>query len=42
MVVGLTHIRGVVRVMPDEFRRIGTLEGVSSNTQRDEEASAIP
>ena len=31
MVVGLTHIRGVVRVMPDEPGQIGALEGVSSN-----------
>jgi hypothetical protein len=35
-VVGLTHSRGVDRVMPVEFRRYGTLEGVSSLTQRDE------
>ena len=41
MVVGLTHIRGVVGVMPDEFRSNGTLEGVSGNVQRDEEATAI-
>ena len=33
-VVGLTHSRGVSRVMPVEFRSIGTLEGVSSLTQR--------
>lgn len=43
MVVGLTHSRGVVGVMAGESRQvgIGTLEGVSSNTQRDEEALAI-
>jgi hypothetical protein len=41
MVVGLTHNRGVIRVMPGEPRKLGALEGVSSNTQRDEEASAI-
>ncbi len=29
-VVGLTHSRGVIRVMPDEFRAIEALEGVSS------------
>jgi hypothetical protein len=40
MVVGLTHSRGVVGVMPDESRCVGTLEGVSSNTQRDEAAYA--
>jgi hypothetical protein len=32
MAVGLTHTRGVVRVMPDEPRESGALEGVSSNT----------
>ncbi len=32
MVVGLTHSRGVVGVMPDASRRFGTLEGVSSKT----------
>jgi len=31
MVVGLTHSRGVIGVMPDEFSDIRTLEGVSSN-----------
>jgi len=31
MVVGLTHSRGVIGVMPDEFNILGTLEGVSSN-----------
>ncbi len=48
MVVGLTHIRGVVGVMPGAsppscFRKKagGALEGVSSKTQRDEEAYAI-
>ncbi len=41
MVVGLTHIRGVVGVMPGEPRKFGALEGVSSKTQRDEEAYAI-
>ena len=39
MVVGLTHSRGVVRVMPDES--MCSLEGVSSNTQRDEVSYAI-
>ena len=34
--VGLTHSRGVVGVMPGESPRAGTLEGVSSKTQRDE------
>lgn len=41
MVVGLTHIRGVIGVMPGESRRLGTLEGVSSRTQRDEVAYAV-
>jgi len=41
MVVGLTHSRGVVGVTPDESRCIGALEGVSSNTQRDEVSYAI-
>ena len=36
MVVGLTYSRGVVGVMPGESPRAGTLEGVSSKTQRDE------
>ncbi len=31
MVVGLTHSRGVIGVMPDEFMIMGALEGVSSN-----------
>jgi hypothetical protein len=39
--VGLTQSRGVDRVMPVEFREPETLEGVSSRTQRDEEASVI-
>ncbi len=41
MAVGLTRSRGVVGVMPGASRRFGTLEGVSSKTQRDEEAYAI-
>ncbi len=36
VVVGLTYSRGVVGVMPGESPRAGTLEGVSSKTQRDE------
>ena len=40
-VVGLTHSRGVGRVMPVESRGMGTLEGVSSLTQRDEVCYAI-
>ena len=40
-VVGLTHSRGVGRVMPVEFQSFGTLEGVSSLTQRDEVCYAI-
>ncbi len=40
-VVGLTHSRGVGRVMPVESRYFGTLEGVSSLTQRDEVCHAI-
>lgn len=39
--VGLTYSRGVGEATPAEFREHGTLEGVSSRTQRDEEASAI-
>ena len=39
--VGLTRSRGVGGVMPAESREPGTLEGVSSRMQRDEEASAI-
>jgi len=41
MAVGLTHSRGVVGVMPGESRRFGTLEGVSSKTQRDEQVLAV-
>jgi hypothetical protein len=41
MAVGLIHIRGVNGVMPIESREPGTLEGISSKTQRDEEAYAI-
>jgi hypothetical protein len=41
MVVGLTRSRGVIGVMPDEFREFGALEGVSSKTQRDEVEYAI-
>ncbi len=33
-VVGLTHSRGVVGVMPGESQVFGTLEGVSGLTQR--------
>ena len=40
-VVGLTHSRGVGRVMPVEFQGFGTLEGVSILTQRDEVCHAI-
>ena len=40
-VVGLTHSRGVGRVMPVESRYVGTLEGVGSLTQRDEVCHAI-
>ena len=40
-VVGLTHIRGVGRVISVEFRCFGTLEGVSSLTQREEVCHAI-
>jgi hypothetical protein len=40
-VVGLTHSRGVGRVMPVEPRTHGTLEGVSSLTQRDEACYAV-
>ena len=39
--VGLTYSRGVGGVIPAEFREPGTLEGVSSKTLGDEEASAI-
>jgi len=41
MVVGLTHSRGVVGAMPGEFQGIGTLEGVSGKTQRNEVVYAI-
>ena len=41
MVVGLTHSRGVVGVMPGESQRAGALEGVSSKMQRDEYAGAV-
>ena len=41
MAVGLTHSRGVNGVMPIESREPGTLEGISSIMQRDEEAYAI-
>ena len=41
MVVGLTHSRGVNGVMAIESREPGTLEGVSSRTQRIEVAYAI-
>ena len=41
MVVGLTHSRGVTEVMPSEFQKSGTLEGVSSKMQRDEYVGAI-
>jgi hypothetical protein len=40
--VGLTRSRGVGGVMPVAFRIVGTLEGVSSITQRDEVVYAIP
>ncbi len=40
-VVGLTHSRGVGRVMPVASQSFGTLEGVSSLTQRDEVCHAI-
>jgi hypothetical protein len=39
--LGLTHSRGVNRVMPIESQEPGTLEGVSSRTQRAEVAYAI-
>ena len=41
MVVGLTRSRGVIGVMSIESREPGTLEGISSGTQRDEVAYAI-
>ncbi len=40
-VVGLTHSRGVGRVMPVASQSIGTLEGVSSLTQRGKVCHAI-
>ena len=40
-VVGLTHSRGVGRVMPVESERMRTLEGVSSLMQRGEVCYAI-
>ena len=39
-VVGLTHSRGVGRVMPVAFQIHGTLEGVSSQSQREEACHA--
>jgi hypothetical protein len=41
MAVGLTHSRGVNGVIPTESRESGTLEGVSSRTQRGENAGAM-
>jgi hypothetical protein len=41
MVVGLTHSRGVNEVMLIESPEPGTLEGVSSRTQRGEVTYAI-
>ncbi len=41
-VVGLTHSRGVGRLMPVASSSIRTLEGVSSLTQRDEVCHAAP
>jgi len=41
MAVGLTHSRVVAGVMPGESHKLGTLEGVSSKTQRDEEVLAV-
>ena len=41
MAVGLIHSRGVNGVMPIESCQHRTLEGISSKTQRDEEAYAI-
>ena len=41
MAVGLTHIRVIGGVMSIESQEPGTLEGVSSKTQRDEVAYAI-
>ena len=41
MAVGLIHSRGVNGVMPIESQEPGTLEGISSEMSRDEEAYAI-
>ena len=41
LVVGLIHSRGVNRVMPVESQMSGTLEGISSSTQRDGVCHAI-
>jgi len=41
MAVGLTHSRAVAGVIPGESHKFGTLEGVSSKTQRDEEVLAV-
>jgi hypothetical protein len=41
LVVGLTHSRGVNRVMPIEFQEIGALEGVSSLTMRGKVCDAV-
>lgn len=41
LVVGLTHSRGVNRVMPVEFRETETLEGVSGLTMGTEVCDAI-
>ena len=41
MAVGLTHSKGVDGVMPIESREPGTLEGVSSRTQRGENVGAM-
>ena len=40
-VVGLTHSKGVDRVMPVEHSQVGALEGVSNLTQRGEGRHAI-
>ncbi len=40
-VVGLTHSRGVDRVMPVESKSLRTLEGVSSLMQRGKDCNAI-
>ena len=41
LVVGLTHSRGVNRVMPVEFQETETLEGVSGLITRNEVCDAI-